>query len=102
VINVSVRYPNRRGAHFDMTYYRTRHIPLCQERYGPALLATTVLAPVDAAQIGAPASTAAVVHFEFESFEVFTSLLAAHGHEIVADVGNFTDIAPVIEIGRIV
>src|ERR1700756_1204190 len=36
VIKVSVLYPNTAGCKFDMEYYRTRHMPMVQQKLGPA------------------------------------------------------------------
>src|SRR5208337_1939548 len=42
MINVSVMYPNKPGAHFDISYYCVKHIPLVQKVLGPALLKVVV------------------------------------------------------------
>ena len=36
MIKVSVLYPNTAGCKFDMEYYLTRHMPMVQQKLGPA------------------------------------------------------------------
>jgi uncharacterized protein (TIGR02118 family) len=42
MIKVSVLYPNRAGAQFDMDYYCDRHIPLVRRLLGAALKGAAV------------------------------------------------------------
>jgi uncharacterized protein (TIGR02118 family) len=37
----------------------------------------------------------------FESIEVFGAVMAAHGAEIVADIANYTDSQPVMQISEV-
>ena len=36
MIEVSVLYPNTAGCEFDMDYYLNRHMPMMQQKLGPA------------------------------------------------------------------
>ena len=101
MINVSVHYPRREGARFDMEYYRAKHIPLLQERYGPTLKGLTVLEAVAGGLGGERSPNVASAHLVFESVEAFTAALGPHVEEIMADVANYTDITPVLEISEI-
>ena len=42
MVNLSVLYPHKDGAPFDMDYYLTKHMPLVRERCGAAAKSMTV------------------------------------------------------------
>jgi uncharacterized protein (TIGR02118 family) len=93
MIRLSVFYPATEGASFDHDYYRDRHVPLCLKTWG-----------LDSAEIdkGLDGPYVAAVHFRFDSPD---ALQAAMSHPemgaIMADVANYTTIAPVIQTSEI-
>ena len=101
MINVSVHYPRRDGAKFDMDYYCAKHIPLLQERYGSTLKGVTVLQGVAGGLGDDPSPNVASAHLVFDSIEEFQAAFGPHADEILADVSNYTDISPVLEISEI-
>ena len=58
MIKVSVLYPNKPGAKFDMDYYCTKHMPLVQQRLGAACKSVAVEQGIAGAAPGAPAASA--------------------------------------------
>jgi uncharacterized protein (TIGR02118 family) len=42
MIKVSVMYPNTPGARFDHSYYKDKHMPMCQNKFGAACTHYTV------------------------------------------------------------
>ncbi len=101
MINVSVQYPRRDGAKFDMEYYCAKHIPLLRERYGSALKDVTVLQGMVGGLGDGPSPNVASAHLVFDSVEDFQAAFRPHAEEILADVANYTDISPVLEISEI-
>jgi uncharacterized protein (TIGR02118 family) len=82
MIKVSVMYANTPGARFDHAYYRDKHMPLIKARMGDACLSYTVDKGMAGAAPGAPATYVA--------------------KEIMGDIPNYTDIAPVVQISEVV
>ena len=94
MIRLSVFYPKTEGATFDHDYYRDHHVPLAVKTWG-----------LDSAQIdkGVDGPYVAAVHFEFDSLEAVGAAMAAEGTgAVLADVANYTTIAPVIQTSEIV
>jgi uncharacterized protein (TIGR02118 family) len=94
MIRLSVLYPTTEGATFDHDYYRNKHVPLAVKTWG-----------LDGAEIdkGIDGPYAAAVHFKFESPEALAAAMSAAGTgDVLADVANYTSIAPVLQTSEIV
>ncbi len=94
MIRLSVFYPATEGATFDHDYYRDKHVPLAAKTWG-----------VDTAEIdrGIDGPYVAAVHFTFESPEALATAMGAPGTgDVLADVANYTTIAPVLQTSEIV
>ena len=94
MIRVSVLYPSGEGSTFDHDYYRTTHVPLAAKAWNPVgtQIDKVISGPHEAA-----------VHMTFDSLEVFQSAMASPlTGEVMADVANYTNIAPVIQISEII
>ncbi|MGZ4691158.1 MAG: EthD family reductase [Acidimicrobiia bacterium] len=94
MIRLSVFYPSTEGATFDHDYYRTKHVPLAVKTWG-----------LDGAEIdrGVNGPYVAAVHFKFESLEALGTAMGAEGTgDVLADVANYTTIAPVMQTSEIV
>ena len=94
MIRLSVLYPTTEGATFDHDYYRERHIPLVLKTWG-----------LEAADVdrGIRGPYVASVHLQFESQEALASAWASEGtRAVLADVANYTTIAPVLQTSEIV
>ena len=94
MIKLTVSYPNGEGTTFDHDYYAASHVPLCNAVFSPTK--TEVEKGVDG-------PNAAGVAFYFESME---AMQAAFGNpkmgDVMADVANYTNIAPVMQVSEIV
>ncbi len=94
MIRLTVSYPATEGATFDHDYYRDKHVPLAVKTWG-----------LDGAEIdkGIDGPDVAAVHFKFESLDAMGAAMAAPGTaEVLADVANYTSIAPVLQTSEIV
>ena len=99
MIRVSVLYPNSSGAKFDFEYYCTRHMPLVRQLLGSALKGLAV-----DQGIGTPDSPALYIgscHLLFDSVQAFESAFGPHEAALVADIPNFTNTEPAIQISEI-
>ena len=101
-IKVTVMYPNEEGKKFDMDYYENKHIPMVGGLLGDALLNATVEKGIAGGAPGAPALYSATSSLYFNSIEEFQNSFGPNTEAIMADVPNYTDINPVIQISEVV
>ena len=102
MFKVSVMYPNTPGARFDHAYYRDKHMPMVKARLGDACQSYTVDKGLAGGAPGAPATYVGMCHLFCPTLEGFQAGMAQHGASIMADIPNYTDIAPVIQISEVV
>ncbi len=102
MIKVSVFYPNQEGGRFDMDYYRDRHMPLVQNRIGAACKGIAVEHGLAGPAPGSKPAFIAMGHIYFDSVEAFQAAFIAHSAEFMADVPNYTNIQPSIQISEVV
>jgi uncharacterized protein (TIGR02118 family) len=94
MIRVSVFYPVTEGATFDHDYYRDTHVPLAARTWSP------VSVEIDQ---GVDGPHVAAVHMTFDSLDALQTAMAAEGTaDVLADVANYTTIAPVLQTSEIV
>ena len=101
MIKVSVFYPNRAGCRFDMQYYCEKHIPMVQQKLGAACKQVAAEQGVGGAAPGSQPAFIAMGHLYCESVEAFQAAFAPHAQEIMADIKNYTDIEPTIQISDV-
>jgi uncharacterized protein (TIGR02118 family) len=102
MIKVSVMYPNTPGARFNHEYYRDTHMPLVRARMGESCKYYTVDKGLAGGTQGTPATYVAMCHIFCESVEVFQAGFGLYANEIMADIPNYTDLSPVIQISEVV
>jgi uncharacterized protein (TIGR02118 family) len=103
MVRVSVLYPSGEGKKFDHDYYVHKHMKLVQERMGAAgLRRIEVDKGVAGGAPGAPAPFICIGHLYFDSVAAFQAAIAPHGKELFADVPNFTNITPQVQIAEII
>ncbi len=101
MIKVSVIYPNDEGSTFDMDYYIDKHVPLCQQLLGEALLKVEVDEGISGAAPDSRPPFVAAVHMYFESTTAFYEAFGPHGAAIRKDVPNYTSIKPLTQIAKV-
>ena len=102
MIKVSVMYPNTPGARFNHEYYRDKHMPLVKARMGESCKFYTVDKGLAGGAPGAPATYVGMCHIFSDSVEAFQAGFGPHAKEILADIANYTDLAPVMQINEVV
>ena len=102
MIKASVMYPNKPGARFDHDYYRDKHMPLVKCRMGDYCQSYTIDRGLAGGAPGAPATYVAMCHIYCESVEAFQKGFGPNAKEIMADVANYTDLMPVLQISEVV
>jgi len=93
MISVHILYPKTDDSTFDMDYYCATHMPMLADALG------------DACKGWGASSTggefAAVGWAMVESREALDGALKEHGAAIMADVPNYTNVAPQMLIGEV-
>jgi len=101
MIKVSVMYPNTSDARFDMSYYLDCHMPMVRDLMGGVLKGMNVEQGLAGGQPGAPAPYVALAHLFFESVDAFQAAFAEHGGAILADIPNYTNTQPTLQISQV-
>jgi uncharacterized protein (TIGR02118 family) len=103
MIRVSVMYPYSDGARFDAEYYAKRHMDMVRKDFKAHGL---VDIRVDKGFVGpkpkSPPIYACIGTLTFETMEGYKEAFRQHGAELFADIPNFTDIEPVVQVNEAV
>ena len=101
MIKVSVFYADREGSKFDMDYYCNSHISMVRGKLGAACKGAAVEHGIVGATPGSRPGFIAMGHLYFESVEEFRTAFGPHAEAIMADIPNYTDIQPTIQISEV-
>lgn len=101
MIEVTILYPAAPGRAFDHDYYETRHIPMALELLGPAVTAVTVTRGVAPGPPWPEPTYVAGCRFTCASVEAYQQALAPHMGRLQADIANFSDAPPLIQINQV-
>lgn len=102
MIRISVLYPNGDGATFDHDYYANNHMALVREKLSEhGLVRVEVDKGLAGGQPDAPAPFVAAGYLFFASIADFQAAFGVGGADIMADVPNYTNIEPQIQISEI-
>lgn len=101
MFRVSVLYPAREGARFDLDDYLHRHTPMVEKKLGTALKGITIDRGLAGLQPGTPAPFQIACHLLFESQQAFLDAFLPHAAEINADIPRYTDVQPVIWMNEV-
>ncbi len=101
MIKVSLFYPNEAGKRFDMDYYFNQHLPMIRQKLGTACKCVDAEHGLSSIFPGTPAIYIAMCHLYFESIEAFQTAFGPHARAIMADMANYTNIQPAIQISEV-
>jgi uncharacterized protein (TIGR02118 family) len=99
MIRVSVLYPRTSGKRFDLEYYQRHHMTLVKERLTPLKVEIDIGIPNNQNQ---PPHHIAIGHMTFETMEKLVVKYDAAAQELHADIPNYTDIEPIIQLSEII
>jgi len=101
MIKVTILYPNDKGSKFDIDYYCKKHMPMVQQKLGAACKKIAVDYGIEGGAPGSKPGFAAAGHLYCDSVEAFRAAFGPHAKEIMADIPNYTDIPPTIQISEV-
>ncbi len=100
-ITVTVMYPNDPGSNFDMDYYLSDHVDLVQSKWGNmGLNGAKIVKGIGTPDPDTPAPYQVMAILDFESVDALQGAVEAHGEEVMGDIPNFTNVAPVVQISE--
>lgn len=98
---VLVAYPGGEGKTFDRDYYLENHMKLIRDRLGEALKGSMVEYGVAGAAPGSDAPFMTVATMYFQDVDSFGAAFGPNVPDFMADIPNFTNSEPVIQISEI-
>src|SRR5215470_5533308 len=101
MIKVSVFYANGEGMRFDMNYYCEKHMPLVRRLCGAAVKGIAVEQGISGGEPGSAPQFLAMGHIYFETVDAYRTAIGPHLNEILADIPNYTNIQPTIQISEV-
>ena len=101
MIKVAIFYPNGEDKTFDMDYYSTKHMPMAAELFGNALKAMSIDKGLGGMAPGSTPKFSAIGYFYFDSMEAMQTSMGTHSEKLRADVPNYTNIKPEIQISAV-
>jgi uncharacterized protein (TIGR02118 family) len=101
MIKVSVMYPNTPNARFDHDYYRDTHMPMVKAKMGDSCKSYTVDKGIAGGAPDTPPTYVGMCHIFCDSVEAFQAGFGPHAPEILADIKNYTDLTPIIQISEV-
>lgn len=99
-ITVTVSYPNTPDSKFDMDYYLGSHFDLVDKLWGHKLLSARAVKGLATPDPETPPPYQVIAILELDSVEDLQGLIETHGAEVMGDIPNFTDVAPVVQISE--
>ena len=100
-IKVSILYPHQEGKQFDFDYYINKHVPMVTGLIGHAILGATIERGICGATADDSPPYISMGNIYFESLETFQNSFGAHADTIMADIPNYTNVAPVVQMSEV-
>lgn len=101
MIRVTALYPNSDGSQFDFDYYTNTHIALARERLAAFGMGRVEVERGVEGMDGGEPTYACIAHVEFSSLDNLRRGFEAHADELLADVPNYTNIEPQVQISEV-
>lgn len=84
-----------------MAYYLNNHIPMVQQKLGAAIKSASVVQGLSGMEPGSSPAFVAMTHILFDSVEALQEAFGPHADTIMADIPNYTNIEPVIQLSEV-
>jgi uncharacterized protein (TIGR02118 family) len=101
MIKVAILYPNGEGKTFNMDYYSNKHMPMAAGLFGDLLKAMSIDKGLASGTPDTPVPYLAIGYFYFADMASCRNALGSKADQLRADVPNYTNIRPVIQISEV-
>ena len=100
---VFVLYPNTEGTHLNWHYYLDKHVPLVEKLLKPrGLVEISIDKVIGGPEPNQPAAYHCIFSMTFNTLEEFQQAFQTSAQELMADIPNYTDTRPVVQISEII
>jgi uncharacterized protein (TIGR02118 family) len=99
MVRVAVLYPRTDGKKFDLEYYKNHHMQLVKQRLTPLRIEIDLGVPNARGQ---NAPYIAIGYMTFGSMDELVTRYGAAAKELRADISNYTDIDPIMQISEVI
>jgi uncharacterized protein (TIGR02118 family) len=101
MIRATVLYPSS-ATRFDYDYYVNRHTPMVLDLWKPhGLVNVEISKGISGLMPSTKPPYVTITNLTFTSLEALQSALAAAGAQVMADIANFTDVQPDVQLNEI-
>jgi len=101
MFKISVYYPYQEGGRFNIDYYCNNHMPMVQQMLGDVCKGIGVDCGLGGGGPDEPPLFFAVGHILVEDLEGFQKAIAENQEKLGADLSNYTEIQPQIQINEV-
>ncbi|MCK0188549.1 EthD family reductase [Arenibacter sp. F20364] len=101
MIKLTVMYPNTDELLFDQEYYINEHGQLLMDLLGDAIITSDINIGISGGSQGEPAPYVVITNLTFASPESFQQSFGANAEKILADLPNFTNVSPKVQISEV-
>lgn len=102
MIKLTVMYPNSPNTQFDKDYYINQHSNLLKDLLGEAIISSDINLGLSGASLEQTAPYVVIANLVFTSQEAFQNSFVPMAEKILADLPNFTNTQPVVQISEVV
>ena len=102
MVRVTALYRNSQDSTFNFDYYVKTHLELTRERMKDFGIGRIEVVKGIEALDGQKAPHVCIAHVEFSNIEDLKRGFEAHAEELMADVPNYTNIEPDVQISEVV
>lgn len=102
MIKVTILYQNGEGKKFDMDYYANKHMPLVASLLGDSLKSFEIDKGLGGRTTADPIPYLAIGYLYFDRLSAYQNSFRPHAEKIVADIPNYTNIQPVVQISEVI
>ncbi|WP_247236761.1 EthD family reductase [Telluribacter sp. SYSU D00476] len=101
MIKLNVLYPKSTESQFDIDYFLKVHVPLVKERLIPMGLKNI---DIEEGLVGptpdVPPAYALIGSLNFETLDQLQQAMNTHSAELIADIPNFTNVQPIMQVSQ--
>jgi uncharacterized protein (TIGR02118 family) len=101
MIKLTVLYPNTPDLKFDKEYYVNKHGQLLVDLLGDSIISSDVNMGIAGGAPDTSAPYVVIANIVFESMKSFERSFGANAEKIMADLPNFTNVQPQVQISEL-
>jgi uncharacterized protein (TIGR02118 family) len=94
-------YPNSSDLKFNKEYYKNEHSQLLIELLGDSIIASDINVGISGGSPEESAPYVVIANLVFESMESFEQSFGANAEKLLADLPNFTNVQPQVQISEV-